>query len=43
MTRNEQVVRKGYEIAERQDAEGIIKTFTADARSFNCRRSAVKT
>jgi hypothetical protein len=36
MTTNEQVVRKGYEIAERQDAEGFIATFTADGTFRLC-------
>jgi ketosteroid isomerase-like protein len=35
MTRNEQLVRNGYEIAERQDAEGFIATFTPDGAFVN--------
>src|SRR5467141_396187 len=35
MTKNEQIVRKGYEIAERQDAEGFIVTFTPDGAFIN--------
>ena len=35
MTENEQIVRNGYEIAERQDAEGFIATFTPDGAFVN--------
>jgi hypothetical protein len=35
MTKNEQIVRKGYEIAEKQDAEGFIATFTPDGEFNN--------
>jgi ketosteroid isomerase-like protein len=35
MTPNEQIVRSGYEIAERQDAEGFIATFTPDGEFNN--------
>ena len=35
MTRNEQIVRNGYDIAERQDAEGFIATFTTDGAFVN--------
>ena len=35
MTKNEQAVRRGYEIAERQDAEGFIQMFTPDGTFTN--------
>jgi len=35
MTKNEQAVRLGYEIAERQDAEGFIQMFTPDGTFTN--------
>jgi ketosteroid isomerase-like protein len=35
MTKNEQIVLNGYEIAERQDAEGFIATFTPDGAFVN--------
>ena len=35
MTKNVQIVLNGYEIAERQDAEGYIATFTLDGAFIN--------
>ena len=35
MTKNEEIVRNGYEIAERQDPEGFIATFTSDGQFVN--------
>ena len=35
MTKNEQIVRIGYDIAEKQDAEGFIGTFTPDGEFTN--------
>jgi hypothetical protein len=35
ITRNEEIIRNGYAIAERQDAEGFIDTFTGDGTFTN--------
>ena len=35
MTKNEQIIRKGYDIAEKKDAEGFIQTFTPDGTFTN--------